>query len=743
MKHYAVAFALWLLTLYWGAGLAWLLTPGRWKKFWPIWAPFAGWALQSAVVWQGTRMGLVGTDTYGLVSLLLPSALLAYSLWKRKVAWFRDVGRLWPIWLLSLCCLAALCYPLSQASHGLTTVSLGSCDAADYAAGARVLKEFARTDRSGFLGLTEVVQLHSVDNFYDHWLRLNHFTPSALVALNCSILQSEPFHLISLLTASLLSLSLPLVYWLSRTLLRFGEKIGLLVTLLFGLCPITWYAVFQVAPGQMLAAQAIAAISWGGIMLWRQGNISRRDVLEFGLLLLTAYWLILGSYNFIVIVCLVSAVSYVGLCALTRGGWSRLLPWTTMMIVPLGIAVVLFAERARGLAERFLLFRQFDFGWRIPALSPEAWFGMVANVQLFPYSSDIRWALSIAVLLLLGLGLAWEIRRKSGRACIAFCLCVPALAGYEYLVIRGAILGTNASYDAYKLFSVFFPGILPALCLGLMLLYRSKAWRIPVALAFAGIIGLNVLVASQYIRRVSAAPLRVDTALSDLKQVDAMEQVKSVNMLIPDFWDRLWANAFLLKKQQYFETYTYEGRRNTPLKGDWDLQGGLIRILSPKPADYILVNGFFSLHNTHSPFFARATLGSGWHDRERFRTTRWLWSRGSAEIMLHNLQKKNLRMNARITLRSPVERDLQFWIGNTLVGKIQVGVQKDVYPIPEFSIPPGTTRLDIRSSVPPDIGGPNDRRMLGICLFGLDFQVLQEEREKAEPKKTEFIIQKQ
>ena len=73
---------------------------------------------------------------------------------------------------------------MSSASRRLTSFSLGSCDAADYAAGARVFREFASGDRDGFMGLTEVVRILSVDNFYDYWVRLNHFTPSAIAALN-------------------------------------------------------------------------------------------------------------------------------------------------------------------------------------------------------------------------------------------------------------------------------------------------------------------------------------------------------------------------------------------------------------------------------------------------------------------------------------------------------------------------------------------------------------------------------
>mgnify|MGYP003377541117 CR=1 FL=1 len=88
--------------------------------------------------------------------------------------------------------LAALVLPFAFASTSLTTFSLGSCDAADYSAGARVLQEFARGDRAGYLGLVEVVRVHSVDNFFDYWLRLNHFTPSALIAFHASIFALAP-----------------------------------------------------------------------------------------------------------------------------------------------------------------------------------------------------------------------------------------------------------------------------------------------------------------------------------------------------------------------------------------------------------------------------------------------------------------------------------------------------------------------------------------------------------------------
>ena len=46
---------------------------------------------------------------------------------------------------------------MSSASKTLTTMSLGSCDAADYAAGVRVLQEFGRGEREGFIAQEETV----------------------------------------------------------------------------------------------------------------------------------------------------------------------------------------------------------------------------------------------------------------------------------------------------------------------------------------------------------------------------------------------------------------------------------------------------------------------------------------------------------------------------------------------------------------------------------------------------------
>src|SRR6185295_3785007 len=103
-----------------------------------------------------------------------------------------------------------------------------------------------------FLGLTEVVSVQSVDNFFDYWTRLNHFTPAALIAFNGSVLGCVPHELTGLLTLVLLAGSLPLVFCMARAVIGFSGAPSTAVAVLYGLSPLMWYVVGHVAMGQLL-----------------------------------------------------------------------------------------------------------------------------------------------------------------------------------------------------------------------------------------------------------------------------------------------------------------------------------------------------------------------------------------------------------------------------------------------------------------------------------------------------------
>jgi len=727
MIHYIVAFGMLLHVSFWGAGLAMIGMPRSWRRFWPVLVLPAGFALQSAAVWFGALADLPGTLSYAWPAELLPLALLGFGLYQRglKPA-VSDLGRFGLVGAAVVGCLGLLVLPLALASPGLNTISLGSNDAADYAAGARVLMEFASSERGGFLGLTEVVRVQSVDNFFDYWLRLNHFTPAALMALNGAILQCRPHELASLLTMLLLAGSLPLVFWVSRAAIGYSGGVSVIIAAVYGISPVTWYAVAHVAPGQLLAAQAIALITWSGVALWR-GRLTWRRGARFGGGLAIGYWLLLGSYNFMLLLCLVPAVAYAGSQALAANQWRRLGVWSLAMLAPLAGVALIFFGRVAGLAERFRLLREYDFGWRIPALGPEGWLGMVRGPDLSPWTwGGLHWLLAAGVVVLLAWSLhrGWRQRRRG--VWLVACLAAPILVGYTYLETRGALLGTNASYDAYKLFASFFALLLPAFCWWVTLRrsHRLTEW-LGVAAIGAGVIGFNLVACVLFIVSLARPPLLVDGELRQLRRIEPMSDVRSVNLLIPDMWSRLWANAFLLSKEQYFLTHTYEGRLNTPLRGEWDLEGGRVSLLLPGESRRQLTPRF-ALVDTRSPGFVRALPAAGWHGEEAIPGTdvRWRWTTADAQIEIENPHERARRLSVRLDGHALGSREVSLALVDAKeVETVTIGPNRTKTDLPPVMVPPGRSVLRLRSVQPALPAGAGDGRRLAICVFQLELEV--------------------
>lgn len=724
MMAFAAAGALLLHVFLWGAGAAMLAMPRPWRRFWPVLVLPAGLTLQSVVVWAGAWANLRGTDAYGKWSLVVPLLLLAAGVARVGACRIRiDLARLGLVLLTAAASLLLLTVPLAIAAGGPTTLSLGSCDAADYAAGARVLQEFARGDRTGFLGQTEVVRVMSVDNFPDYWLRLNHFTPSALIALNGSVLGFAPHEVATLVTALALAGVVPLVFWIARAVLGYSGGVALVIAGISAVSPVLWYAVAHVAPGQLLAAQAAALLTWAGAALWR-GRLSPRRALAFTPVLAIAYALILGSYNFFLLVGLVPAVAHAGGLALRGARWTRFGAWLAAMLAPLVPAGLVFAERVAGLAERLSLLRTYDFGWPVPGFTTEGWFGLLLAPDLEPLPwVPLRWALSA---LFLGL-LVWAHLRSATGArpagWAALALMWPVLAGYGFLQARGAWLGTNASYDAYKLFAVFFPVLLPAACWWVTLRRsrRLHEWLLVAATAAVVAAG-NLAAAGFFLVRMSRAPLRVEPEVVALGRVEAMADVRGVNLLVPDMWTRLWAHVFLLRKEQYFATHTYEARRDTPLLGDWSLEGGVVGA-DPGLAGTRRLSERFTLVRSAGPDGLRVTPVAGWHGLERTPDgrERWEWTGRDATLEIENPRgaPREVRFTTEVRGFGAREVELLDPAGRRAGATVTVGETRTKVVLGPVTLPPGTSRWTIRSLEPSARASSADPRLIALCVYRL------------------------
>lgn len=716
MFYYLIVAVLTAHLAFWGAGLAWLITPRRWRMGAPLLALPAGLALQSAVVWAAGWLPVAGTDAYGRAALIVPLGLLLVA-WRRDrrgAGWSGAGGRFNAVVLgLALAVALFAVSPWARSGGGLTTITNGSCDAADYAAGARVFKEFLPADRSGFIGQREVAGVAQVDNFHDHWRQLNHFTPAALLALNASVLGRPVHELCGVLGALLLAALVPVTVLVARGVVRLPRRAALGVAALVGLGPVQNYAVYQVALGQMLAATAVGLLLWGCFGLFRAAQWPGRAWAWAGVLA-TGAWLLVGSYTFFLVVALAPVAGVAGWRLCQRGVVRPLGRAALVLGAALLLAGVFGWERLEGFALRWSLHDTVEYGWPIPRLRPDGWLGLVASAELHPVA--LAWGGPVALLLLAAAIWPWRrwVARDPLRAWTVAGMVGPAVIGYAILSVKGSVPGSNASYDAYKLLACFQPVLLAGLLWWWRLLRGWPAVLVPLAAVMA------VAAAGSSLRtRAAARPLAVQADLVALQQLEQRPDVRSINILCGRMWPRLWANALLLRKEQYFSVPTYEGRKPTQLKGEWNLRDTLVRVRPRAAADEIALAGRFTLVRTAAPVWLTAAPGAGWHALERDDRDRWRWAADAGQIVLNNAGADPVRVDLRLRAKGLKAGRLILKIDGRMVAERPLGAAPGDIEVTGLELPAGASVLTCETGEPAVSPGGGDDRRLSLALFDL------------------------
>lgn len=716
MLYYIVAALLLSHAMFWGLGLSWLVLPRVWRPVWWILAPGLGWALQSAVVWAGAHTRLAGTEAYAEWSELLPLTLLVAAVWKLGRTQVRArlavLGRAWPVWVLLVAAGILLLWPMAQrGAWTLTSSSLGSCDHADYAAGARVFQEFSPDSDEGFLGLPEVTSVGSAESFFEFWLKLNHFTPSALIAHNATIFQLNAYQLVSVSGVVALLLTVPLVLLLTRaTGLRGWER--LVVAALYAFSPLGAYAVHQGALGQLYAAHGIAILTLAALGCATQAR-SRGQAWRYGVVVFAGIWLLAGSYNFILTVALTPAGAWLLLRAVRERSLREMMSVGAVFAVAFACTVALFWGRYAGVVERFRLFEQFNFGWPVPRLWPSSWVGLVADTSLRAIAQPWWWVASGLVVAAWLFGSVVVVRHRRSTAVAAVAFVAPVVLGWGILIWESRTRA-NASYDAFKIISVFLPGLLAGLCAWFAIVRRAR-WTVTLIALLAA---ANLHSGFAFARAMMRPPLRVERTLVELRRIESIPRFASLNMRIDDFWSRLWANYFLLRKPQYFATHTYEGRLNTALKGEWDLTDSLLHAVPRRAADYFRLNDHFHLERVGAPERVLLDWGSGWHSIEGAAGNRWRWSEAEARIHVTNPESRPLRVLLRLQARSTGENRVVLSVNGTEVGRSPVTASFRNIELKEVELPPGESELRLATEQPATTV-TGDRRVLGIALAQL------------------------
>lgn len=716
MPYYLNAAGLVAMFFFWGAGLAGLVVPARWRMVRPLFALPAGLMLQSAVVWVAGWLPLAGTDAYGHASLLLPLGLLVFAGWRSGLAGW-GWGRSAVIGLvLSLAVALLAVSPWARRDGPLTTITNGSCDAADYAAGARVLREFRPDDRAGFIGQREVAGVMEVDNFFDHWRRLNHFTPAALLALNSTLLNRSVHELAGVLGAALLAVLVPVTVLVARSVVRLPRRAALGVAALVGIGPVQNYAVYQVALGQLLAAAGVGLLAWGVAGLLHEATSLRRAWAWWGVLA-GGWWLLVGGYTFFIVVALAPVAGVVAWWFFRRGESARVARAGAVLGLAALVAGGFGWERMAGFGLRWMLHDTVEYGWPIPWLRAEGWLGLVSSAELHPLAGAWGWPLTG---LLAGLAL-WPVWRRSGPGSLSVWtvagLIGPAVAGYVILSVKGAVPGSNASYEAYKLLACFQPVLLA----GLLWWWRWLRGWVAVVVPLVTVLAVAGGGASLRQRAVSR-PLEVHADLVALQLLEQSAEISSVNILCREMWPRLWANAFLLRKEQYFAEPTYEGRRPTRLRGEWNLVDAIVRVEPEADADLRVINGHFALVRATAPAWLRAAPTEDWYPQEQAGVRRWQWAGGPGRIALRNPGAEPVRAELRLTARGLHAGRLWIRLDQETLAKFPLEMRELAMGPISLVLPPGESVLTLETEAPAASPGGHDARLLSFALYSLSLR---------------------
>jgi len=719
MLYYLTAIGLVAHTCFWGLGLALISLPRFWRRWAWLFAPGFGFALQSAVVWAGVHTSVAGTEVYARWTELIPLTLLAVGIVQNKGPLMWRFGGLSIIAVFTGWFFLA---PMTKSGSGLTTSSLGNCDQADYAAGARVFQEFSRDDRTGFLGLPEVTKVRSADYFFDFWVRLNHFTPSALIAHNAAVFGVPSYRLVSVSAVVVLLLNLPLVFFLGRIAVGLKGMWLLFFLAVYALSPLNAYAVYHGQLGQLYAAHGIGLLTcaiFGASRIVLRGP----TVWSFMPMVGVAFWLLAGSYNFIIPVCLAPG----GAWLLTQWRIPRQRRSIGLVLAMTSLALIscaaIFWGRFDGLVERFSLFHEYNFGWAMPLFSPEGLLGLLRDSSLNAWPWAIRIILSVATISLWLAGLWTLFLRQKPAAWASLALVVPVMVGWTMLA-RESRVRANASYDAYKLVAVFLPCLLAGLLAWLPTLrWKTFAVRAAAAFLMTVVLVFNLSRDEHFRRQMAVPPLRVTRNISELELLEKDDRFSSFNMLVDDYWSRLWANAFLLKRPQYFLTHSYEGRHDTPLRGEWNLSDSLLHSVPVRPEDFVQFNSRFFLARVAAPGLMQLDYGDGWYAEERSGPRRWRWCDGNGRIVATNPTEKPVRVRLRLLLQAFLSRDLTLKLNEQSLSNRSVDKSSvQVVEFESFYLPPGQSTLTLAGDY--GVPGGGDDRKLAFALYGFEMRAL-------------------
>ncbi len=707
--YYSILFA--SLYVYLGLGLTLMVCPKDLKKYAVLMSPMVGYCYLTLVGWYCYNLHLGGTDVYAKGILFPPAVFLFFALLDRRRQ-TPEPDKLFDRELLAPLAVGITSFliisrPFLTSVDGLTSMSAGNNDIAHITGMSTSLKGTV-----GFLGQSIAIR-GTADRDY--------FGGSLSTAFASSVFSLETYQLQSLSLHIFFFFSLFLVYALARELFRYNENTAIGVTALYSLNPVMYSTIYHGYQGQIIATALALCI----FLLHIEAIDNCHKISHYyAYIPLTVLfnWGVSLTYPHMLLLIYAPIVVYVVVVAFYRRSSPPAFHWIYFVMATLVVTLILSPYRAKVLVSSLIPTATLASGWFIPWISPDSLFGLIAmdNSSLQSHTGLLRYVLSIplAVMMIVGFVHAYEADRK--LFLLAGSTTFVVLIGYVILAFIGRIEGSWGGYKSYKLLSFFLPVVL----LGSLMLFRNLDFtlkdriRDPLPLLLAMLLGCNLYSSYKISTQMSTFHRSVSKDMADLKKIENLSSVQSINILGTDWWDIMWAANFLMRKKLYFETSTYRGYFSSALMGEWDLErlGGVLRTVGFNEVETIVVNSSYVLKKAGTAGTLTVQLGKGWYDSEV--THRWTGKGSDVVTIIFQSPTDELAIDFRATYwpLDPNNRISIYLHGDKIVDC----PDNKFCQISHMILSKGQNTLEFRTAIPPAPPGTHDRRRLGYAFTAIE-----------------------
>ncbi len=715
-----------ILFTYCGLGLTLLIIPPIFKKYSLLFSPVVGICYVISLGWYLFSLDFGGSDIYAPIIFLLPAIFLYLYIYfqRRNIDQFSPTPRLLnkeflPLIIVSIFSLFLLSIPYIFTFDGLVGASLGNNDIAIYSTISKYVKEFARTDSTGFIGQSNI-RWHGEEGVFGAFF---------VTAFTSSMFSLNTYQVQSVIPSVFLFFGILIFFVLAKNVFTYNNTSATLISALYGLNPIFYYLVYHGFFSQIITTNlliAILIIHYTALQKCKTfydylPYLPIAILLNFAVTLTYPHMLILG---YLPIIGFLMAVSY------SSKSTSKITKWVFFVSIIFLATTILSPFRAKAFINYLIWATVSQPGWHMPIFTPDTFYGVFVNMTGFypvgMLSMFTRVTISLVILIFIIQGFINSYKNDRNIFLLVFTATSIVGVGYLILAFSGYKNGGIGGYKSFKLASIFLPLIL----LSTLIIFKNITFSISnkknvlLLLAMTTLVSANFFSAIKSSSFISRHAITINKDIAELEKYDAYPNVKSINVIGISWWNILWSTNFLLRKTLYFSTATYYPASN--LDGDWDLNliagntkpsfiEGYILFDNAKSV-YLPINSTYKLTKGANTLSWR--LGAGWHPPEKSHV--WSGADPYSFTIILNSTANNVVIDFNAIYTS-------LNINNSLV--VYLNDYKVAEPgntscqIKDLALLKGENVLKFKASLPASPPSNGDPRNLGYALTKIEIQI--------------------